>query len=70
MLVRSSGLLSDDVLDVAATVEKVLLTLALVAMGIGGLVGLMRRLGARPLVLGLLSWVLVAGTAYVGTLVV
>lgn len=70
MLVRSSGLLSDDVLDVAATLEKVLLTLALVAMGMGVRVGQMRRLGARPLVLGLLSWVLVAGTAYVGTLVV
>jgi uncharacterized integral membrane protein (TIGR00698 family) len=70
MLVRSSGLLSDDVLDVAATLEKVLLTLALVAMGMGVHVGQMRRLGARPLVLGLLSWVLVAGTAYVGTLVV
>ena len=70
MLVRSTGLLSDDVLDAAATVEKVLLTLALVAMGMGVRVAQMRRLGARPLVLGLLSWVLVAVTAYVGTLVV
>ena len=70
MLVRSSGVLGDDVLDVAATLEKVLLTFALVAMGMGVRFVQMRRLGARPLVLGLLSWVLVAGTAYVGTLVV
>lgn len=70
MLVRSSGVLGDDVLDVAATMEKVLLTFALVAMGMGVRFAQMRRLGARPLVLGMLSWVLVALTAYVGTLVV
>ncbi len=70
MLVRSSGVLSDEALDVASTIEKVLLTLALVGMGMGVRVGQMRRLGARPLVLGLLSWVLVAATAYVGTQVV
>jgi uncharacterized integral membrane protein (TIGR00698 family) len=70
MLVRSSGLLSDDLLDTAATVEKILLTLALVSMGMGVRVDPMRRLGARPLVLGMLSWVLVAVTAYVGTRVV
>ena len=70
MLVRSSGVLSDEALDVAADVEKILLTVALVSMGMGVRVGQMRRLGARPLVLGLLAWVLVAGTAYVGTLIV
>lgn len=70
MLVRSTGVLSDDALDVAADVEKILLTVALVGMGMGVRVGQMRRLGARPLVLGLLAWVLVAGTAYVGVLIV
>lgn len=69
MLLRSSGLLSDGALDAAATIEKLLLTLALVGMGMGVRVAAMRRLGARPLVLGLLSWVLVAMTAYVGTTV-
>jgi uncharacterized integral membrane protein (TIGR00698 family) len=70
MLVRSTGVLSDGALDFAGDVEKVLLTVALVSMGMGVRVGQMRRLGARPLVLGLLAWVLVAGTAYVGILVV
>jgi uncharacterized integral membrane protein (TIGR00698 family) len=70
MLVRSTGVLSDGALDVAADVEKILLTVALVSMGMGVRVAQMRRLGGRPLVLGLLAWVLVAGTAYVGTLIV
>lgn len=70
MVVRSTGVLSDDALDLAGDVEKILLTVALVGMGMGVRMGQMRRLGARPLVLGLLSWVLVAGTAYAGTLVV
>jgi uncharacterized integral membrane protein (TIGR00698 family) len=70
MLVRSTGVLGDGVLDVAATLEKVLLTFALVAMGMGVRFAQMRRLGPRPLVLGLMSWVLVAVTAYVGTLAV
>ena len=36
----------------------------------GGAGARMRRLGGRPLVLGLVSWVLVAGAAYVGTIAV
>lgn len=70
ILLRTSGLLSDGALDVAAHAEKILLTVALVGMGMAVRVSRMRRLGARPLVLGLLAWVLVAGTAYVGTMLV
>ncbi len=66
VLVRTSGLPGDDALDVARTIEKGLLTMALVALGLGVRVAQLRRLGARPLALGLLSWVLVAAISYVG----
>jgi uncharacterized integral membrane protein (TIGR00698 family) len=64
--VRTTGVLGDGALDLAAQVEKILLTVALVAMGLGVRIARMRRLGARPLALGLLAWILVAATAYAG----
>jgi uncharacterized membrane protein YadS len=68
--VRSSGVLSGGWLDAAATVEKVLLTAALTALGMGVDVRRLRRLGGRPLALGLVAWILVAGSAAVGTVLV
>lgn len=68
--VRSANVFDSDALDVAATLEKLLLTVALVALGLGVRLDRMRRLGGRPLVVGLLAWVLVAGTAYLGTIAV
>ncbi len=47
-----------------------MLTVALVGLGLGVRIAKMRRLGGRPLVLGMLSWVLVAGVAYLGTVLV
>lgn len=70
ILLRSSDVLSDDVLATAKDLEKIVLTVALVGLGLGVRVAKMRRLGGRPLVLGLLSWILVAGTAYLGTVLV
>ncbi len=70
IVVRSAGVLERGVLDAASLVEKAVLTVALVALGLGVRVDRMRRLGGRPLVLGLLAWVLVAGTAYAGTALV
>ena len=70
IVVRSTGVLTEGVTDAAAQLEKVLFTLALVAMGLGVPLQRMRRIGIRPVVLGLLAWVLVAGTAYVGTVLV
>lgn len=70
ILLRSTGVLSDDVLATAKDVEKLVLTVALVGLGAGVSIASMRRLGGRPLVLGLVSWVLVAGTAYAGTALV
>lgn len=68
--VRSLGVLGEGALAAIADVEKVVFTVALVALGMGVRISSLRRLGGRPLVLGLLAWVLVAGTAAVGTLVV
>lgn len=68
--VRTSGVLGADALDAAATAEKVLLTAALTALGMGVALGRLRRLGGRPLALGLIAWVLVAGSAGLGTALV
>lgn len=65
--VRSTGVLGADALSFGSSLEKILLTVALVGLGLGVRVSKMRRLGGRPLALGLISWVLVAGVAYVGT---
>lgn len=64
---RSTGLLSDGALEGAATVEKLVLTVALVGLGMGVRLDRMRKLGGRPLLLGLLAWVLVAGVGYAAT---
>lgn len=65
--VRTSGVLSDDLLDVAADLEKIVLTVALVALGLGVRIDRIRRLGGRPLLVGLLSWFLVAGVSGLAT---
>ena len=68
--IRSTGVLGDDTLDVLGAIEKLALAAALVGLGTGVHIAKLRRLGPRPLLLGLLSWVLVAGTAYAGVLLV
>lgn len=70
IVVRSTGVVDAAVIDGAARLEKGLLTVALVGLGFGVRVDRMRRLGGRPLALGLASWVLVAGVALAGTLAV
>ena len=47
-----------------------MLTVALVGLGMGVRIDRLRRLGGRPLLLGLLAWPLVAGVAYAGTAIV
>jgi uncharacterized membrane protein YadS len=46
------------------------LTTALVGLGMGVRFDRMRSLGGRPLLLGVLAWVLVAGFGWVATSVV
>lgn len=68
--VRSAEVLSDDALSLARDLEGVLLAAAMVGLGTGVRLDRMRRLGARPLVLGVLSWLVVAGVSLIGVLVV
>ena len=65
--IRSLDLVGDGVLDAVSTAEQATLTVALAAMGLGVRLDRLRRLGGRPLVLGLLAWILVAGVAGLGT---
>ena len=66
VMARSTGLLSDSTIDIARSVEGWLLAAALVGLGSGVRIDRLRRLGPKPLVLGLLAWVLVASVSYVG----
>lgn len=70
IVVRSTGVFDDRTLGWAGDLEKLLLTVALVGLGFGVRIAKMRRLGGRPLGLGMIAWVLVAGTAYAGTALV
>ena len=64
--VASTGWVPAGVLAGATVVQQVLLVAALVGLGTGIHVAMLRRTGARALVLGLSSWVLVAVVAYAG----
>ena len=70
IVLRSTGWLSDGSLEAVETVEKLVLTVALVGLGMGVRLDRMRRLGGRPLILGMLAWVLVAGVGFAATSVV
>ena len=64
--VASTGLVPAPVLNAAKTVQGVLLTTALVGLGTGIHLPTLRRTGGRALLLGLVSWLLVATVAYFG----
>lgn len=66
IVVTSTHLLSAGALSAAKDVQQVLLAAALVGLGTGIHLPTLRRTGGRALVLGLLSWLLVAVVAYVG----
>jgi uncharacterized integral membrane protein (TIGR00698 family) len=61
--IRSTGVLSDTVLDHLRSLEALLLGAGLVALGCGVDVRRLRRLGGRPLALGMISWVLMTAVA-------
>jgi uncharacterized integral membrane protein (TIGR00698 family) len=62
--VRSSGWVPAPVLSVADGSQQILLTAALFGLGTGISWPVLRRAGGRPLVLGGLAWLLVAGVSY------
>jgi uncharacterized integral membrane protein (TIGR00698 family) len=61
--VRATGWLSTDALSTARELDKVFLTAGMFGLGAGVQFARLRRLGGRPLVLGVVSWVGVAGSA-------
>lgn len=67
---RSAGVVPTGWLSSLKTGETILLAAALIGLGTGVHFGKLRRLGGRPLVLALASWVLIASVAYVGVLAV
>lgn len=70
VLLRSSGLVPDPVVDAASLAQTGLLTCAMFALGIGVRVAAMRRVGARPVILAAASTVWVAGLALAGVLLI
>ena len=64
--VRSTQLIPELVLKVAGEIQEVLLVAALFGLGTTINLRSLRRTGGRTLLLGLASWLLVAGTALLG----
>ena len=64
--VRSTGVLSTRALGDLAVLQGLVLAAALFAVGCGVQVARLRRVGGRPLLLGVIAWVLVSGSAFVG----
>ncbi len=67
--VRTTDVLSSGALATIRDAENILLTAAMVGLGSGVRVAKLRGLGPKPVVLGLLSWFVVAGVSLVGVLV-
>ena len=66
IVITSTGVLPAPVLDGAKVLQQVLLVAALVGLGAGIRLSLLRRAGGSALAVGLTSWVLVAGVAWAG----
>ena len=67
---RATGWLSADALALAKDAETLLLTAGMFGLGAGVRIDRLRRLGGRPMLLGVISWVIVAGAALVMAVVV
>lgn len=61
--IRSSGVLPLAWYDSLRVLEGWALAMGLFALGTAARIGRLRRLGGRPIALGLLSWLLIAGVA-------
>jgi uncharacterized integral membrane protein (TIGR00698 family) len=66
---RTSGAIPGSWFDTLHSVQTAVLTAALFGIGATTRLADLRRLGPRPLLLGLLAWLLVAGVAYLGVVV-
>lgn len=70
IVLRATDVLSADALSAARRIEQAMLTAGMFGLGAGVEFARLRRLGGRPLVLGIGSWVLVAGAALAASFVV
>jgi uncharacterized membrane protein YadS len=70
VVIRSTGVVPTSWLGDVKALEKVLLSAALFGLGTGVQLSKLRRIGGRPLILGLGAWALVAVVAYGGVLVI
>ena len=68
--VRSTGIVPDLWLDTVGHIEGFLFTVSLIGVGYGVDLGRLRNLGGRPLLLGMATWVMVAGMSYLGVILV
>jgi uncharacterized integral membrane protein (TIGR00698 family) len=69
IVIRTTEVLSPDALSAIKHVETILFAAALFALGSDVLLSRLRRVGGRPLVLGLISWALIAVVGYGGVMV-
>lgn len=67
IVVRTTGVVPSAALGAIKTTGTVLLAAALFGLGCGVQIARLRRVGGRPLLLGMISWALVAGIALAGT---
>ncbi|HXH58611.1 YeiH family protein [Iamia sp.] len=65
---RSTGVVGPGFIDAATTLSDLLLTGALVGLGSSVSIMRLRRIGGRPLLLGMLAWAVIAATSLGGTL--
>jgi uncharacterized membrane protein YadS len=68
--IRSTGVVPTTWLSHIKLVEQLLLASAMVGLGTGVRLSRLRRIGHKPLVLGMVSWALIATVAFVGTHIV
>jgi uncharacterized integral membrane protein (TIGR00698 family) len=67
---RSASVVPTGWLPTLKVAETLTLAAALVGLGTGVRIAKLRRLGGRPLLLALLSWLLIAGVSYAGVVLV
>lgn len=70
VLVRSLGILPAASLHALEALETIALAAALAGLGTGVQLHRLRRIGARPLLLGLAAWFVVASASYAGVIAI
>lgn len=68
--IRTTGSVSESFIASVRVVEAWLFAISLVGVGAGVDIARLRRLGGKPLQLGLLTWLIVAGISYLGVVLV